>query len=165
MILTGDGVRTPRARSSSRVRFDLNANEAHSPETRKKTLERDNGSEQHGDRTRRHRHKHDRRSGGKERERERGDRDDDDDLMHDKYERPPASSTASTARGGRRHRRDDDEGSEGTVDLPDRFDSHGNRKPEGDGIEALLGSLASRFLGGGDEDEDSGRSGRRRHRH
>ena len=84
--------------------------------------------------------------------------------MNDKYERPPSSSTGRSGRGSRR---DDDEESEGTIELPSRFDEHGNRKAEGgDGLEALLGGLASKFLGGGGEEGDDGaRSGRRRHRH
>lgn len=68
--------------------------------------------------------------------------------MNDKYERAP-----------------DDNDSDVTEDLPDRFDEHGNRKPEkSDPLEQLIGNLASKFLGGGDGDDDS-RSGRRRHRH
>lgn len=73
--------------------------------------------------------------------------------MNDKYDRPPRKS----------RRRDDDEESEGTVDLPPRFDEDGNRKPEAnDALQQILGSLASKFLGG-DEEERGGRSSRRRH--
>jgi hypothetical protein len=80
--------------------------------------------------------------------------------MNDKYDRPPSS--AASGSGGRRRDRDE-EGSDGTVELPERFDEQGNRKPEGGAaLEQLLGNLASRFLGG---DDDEGRSGRRRSRH
>jgi hypothetical protein len=148
------GVATPRARSTSRVRFDLGANEAHSPETPRKAQERFSDSETSGDRKRRH--KHSKRSSRHHRERSR-DREsrhstDSPQLMNDKYERPPRS---------RRHR-DDDEGSEGTIELPERFDEQGNRKAEGgDPLEQLLGGLASKFLGGGDDDDRSSRRGRR----
>lgn len=75
--------------------------------------------------------------------------------MNDKYEHPPRSSTDE---GGR---------SDGTEDLPERFDSKGNKKSE-DPLNDLISGLASRFLGGqqqgGGEEEDDGRRGRR-HRH
>ena len=146
-----DGVgSTPRARSMSRVRFDLGANEMHSPEAAKKkaTDERFSDSEVTGDRKRRHR-----------RRKHRGESSrDSPQLMNDKYERPPSGV----------HR--DDE-SDGTVELPERFDENGNRKGESsDPLEQLIGNLASRFLGGGGGGEEQGgdrdsRSGRRRHRH
>lgn len=77
--------------------------------------------------------------------------------MNDKYDRPPSGAP-----------RDDE--SDGTIELPERFDEHGNRKEGGhtDPLEAILGGLASKFLGGGGGgggDEEEGRSGRRRHRH
>ena len=120
----------------------------HSPEATKRKEERFSDSETSGDRKRRHRRR-------KHRDRE-GARD-SPQLMNDKYERPPSSAK-------------DENDSDGTVDLPPRFDEHGNRKAEGgDAIEQLIGNLATRFLGG---DEHSGhgsdresRSGRRRHRH
>lgn len=141
-------MRTPRARSSSRVRFNLDANTAHSPETPKKRPEqRFSDTETSGDKKKRHRRK---------KHRDRGERDrggeasrDSPQLMNDKYERAP---------------KDDD--SDDTEELPDRFDEHGNKKAEsGDPLEHLLGNLASRFLGGGGNDESDSRSGRRRHRH
>lgn len=86
--------------------------------------------------------------------------------MHDKYDRDP------------------DEDSEGTIDLPDRFDEQGNRKPEdplAEKINDLLSgkggagnifkSLAEGFLGGeqhggggggGGESDDGGRRRRSR---
>ena len=118
----------------------------HSPEaSRKKGEERHSDTETDGDRKRRHRRR-------KHRDKE-GTRD-SPQLMNDKYERPPSGAP-----------RDDD--SDGTVDLPDRFDERGNRTQEsGDPLEQLIGNLASRFMGGSEErgsDRDS-RSGRRRHR-
>ncbi|KAK3718066.1 hypothetical protein LTR37_005492, partial [Vermiconidia calcicola] len=165
-----DGVNTPtspRARSSSRVRFDLGANEMHSPESSRKkaatTEERVSDPETNGDRKRRHRHsKRKHRDRDRDRDRE-GDRESSLGLVRDKYDRPPSGSGA-----------DNDRNSDGTVDLPERFDEHGNRKQEGagggDALEQILGGLASRFLGGGgggggDDDRGSDRSARRRHRH
>jgi hypothetical protein len=134
-------MRTPRARSTSRVRFNLDANELHSPEAAKRAPadERFSDTETSGDRKRRHRRrKH--RDKGKEAAR------DSPQLMNDKYERAP-----------------NDNDSDMTEELPARFDEHGNRKPErSDPLEQLIGNLASKFLGGSEEEE---RSGRRRHRH
>lgn len=154
--LPTDGVNTPRARSSSRVRFDLGANEAISPEQPKKKEERYSDSETNGDRKRRHKKKKHRDRD--DRHREEGGHRDSPQLMNDKYERPPTAST----------QRDDD--SDGTIEMPERFDEHGNRKNEhGDPWSELIGGLASKFLGGeeqGHGGSDSGsRSGRRRHRH
>lgn len=168
-----DGLRSPRPRSTSRVRFDLGSNIAHSPDAsrRKDDAKRsDPASERHSDtetegdrkhRSRRHRRK------GKERERDRDDdhrKRDSMGLMHDKYDR--------------------DSDSEGTIDLPERFDKNGNPKPEdplaakindllsghGGGGGNIFKTLAEGFLGGqagggstndGDDDEESSR--RRRH--
>lgn len=170
MFVNTDGLATPRARSSSRVRFDLGANEAHSPEAPKKSTRQDDETDG-GDRHRRHRHSDKRSSRHQHRERSRSrDRDRDRDstsLMNDKYERPPSSAAGPSGSGKsrRRDRDDDEEESEGTVDLPERFDEHGNPKAEsGDALQQLLGNLASRFLGG-DGEEEEGRSGRRRSRH
>lgn len=87
--------------------------------------------------------------------------------MHDQYERPP--------RGRRDRNAAEDDDSDGTIELPPRFDEHGNRKetdPLADRINELLGgaglgNLLGRVMGsgGGSEDgDDGGRSGRRRHR-
>lgn len=81
--------------------------------------------------------------------------------MNDKYERAPSSS--SSFHGTSRHHRDDDEDSDGTIELPDRFDEHGNRKGEGaDAFQNLLGTLAGRLFVG---DEGGGGSGGRGRRH
>lgn len=71
--------------------------------------------------------------------------------MNDKYERAPRSTT--------------DEGeSEGTVDLPDRFDERGEPKKD-DPLNDLISGLASRFLGGeqGRDEDEGGRGRRSRH--
>lgn len=148
-----DGNETPRARSTSRVRFNLDANEAHSPEAqrrrRSRNENRNRDENDNGEASRRHhrlqKHKRDSKD-------PKGD-----EFMNDKYERPPSGSTYN----------EDEENSDGTIDMPARFDAKGNKIREtGDGLEGLIGTLASRFLGsGGGDDEEGGRSGRRRHRH
>jgi len=178
---------TPRPRSSSRVRFDLESNIAHSPDSsrRKDDAKRDDPSEQrHSDtetsddrkHRRRHRKKgkeraHDDDDGDRPRDRDRHRSDADDrkrgstGLMHDKYDRGRAEDEDSV------------------IDLPDRFDKHGNPKPE-DPLAAkindllsgrggggdLIKTLAEGFLGGGGStsdnhggaDEEEGRRRRRR---
>lgn len=121
----------------------------HSPETARRSAADADETSKRGDseandgnrmpKHRRHRRKH-------------RDKDGSSQLMNDKYDRPP-------------HSRGDEDDSEGTVDLPPRFDENGDRKHEegGDALEGIIGNLASRFLGGGGGEEE--RSGRRRHRH
>jgi len=140
-----------RSRSQSRVRFDLDANTMHSPDSRRKTREeRHSDSETSGDRKHR---RHRRKQGDRARDND-GQRD-SPQLMHDNYERDP------------------EEESDGTIELPERFDEHGNRKADDDplalGINRILGdaglaSILERLTGGGGHGDDSGRSGRRRHR-
>ncbi|TKA78877.1 hypothetical protein B0A55_03806 [Friedmanniomyces simplex] len=152
---TLDGVSKPklqRERSQSRVRFNLDANEAISPEaSRKGNDERHTDSESKNDDRKHHRR---RRRGEDERGRGGDGHRDSPGSTRDKYERESES--------------------DGTVELPERFDEQGNKKPDGDpladGITKLLGGagfadLLGRLGGGGGQDEDSGRSGRRRHRH
>ncbi|KAK5114533.1 hypothetical protein LTR62_002468 [Meristemomyces frigidus] len=148
-----DGISTPRpsrSRSQSRVRFNLDANESISPETTRQSDESEAKSE------RRHRHRK-RRGGISSEHHGAGDarRGDNSSLMHDQYERQPESD------------------SEGTVELPPRFDKQGNRKTEdplADGLSRLLGEgglgdILGRLTGGRGQDSDGGgRSGRRRHR-
>lgn len=177
---SADGVSTPRARSSSRVRFDLDSNVAHSPEaTRRKddakrgdpSEQRASDTEQSDDRKHRRRSK---RSKGKERERDghHSHREEGEDRERRGHDRD---------RNRERDRGDKDDDSDGTVDLPDRFDENGNRKPEdplaqkinellaGQGgagglFKGLMGGLLGGQGGGGGEDSDEGRSSRRRHR-
>ena len=125
----------------------------HSPEAprNKRTEERYSDTETSGDQKRRHRRR-------KHRDRGSESHRDSPQLMNDKYERPPQSTTT-------------EEESDGTVELPHRFDERGNRKHDGgDALQELLGGLASKFLGGSEDDHGHGsdresRSGRRRHRH
>ncbi|KAK0829138.1 hypothetical protein LTR03_016350 [Friedmanniomyces endolithicus] len=151
-----DGVITPRqarSRSQSRVRFNLDANQAISPEASRKGIndERQIDSESKSD----DRHHRRRRRGGDERGRG-GD-----------GHRDSPGSTRDT-----RYDRETD--SDNTVELPERFDEQGNRKPDGDpladGITKFLGGAGFADLlgrlggGGGGDEEDTGRSGMRRHR-
>ena len=135
------------------MRFNLDANEAHSPEAqrrrRSRNADRDRDRDYDGEDTK---HRHHLRKHKRDSKDPKGD-----ELMNDNYERPPSGSTHN----------EDEENSDGTIDMPARFDTKGNKIREtGDGLEGLIGTLASRFLGGGGDDEDGpGRSGRRRHRH
>lgn len=132
------------------MRFNLDNNTAHSPDESRSTRdERRSDSETAEDQKhRRRRRKH------KDRENERGHRD-SPSLMHDKYEHAPEG-----------------EESDGTIELPPRFDEQGNHKeadPLAEKINDLLGgagfgNILGRVLGGSDNDDDGGRSGRRRHR-
>ena len=145
MVVTDD-LKSPRARSTSHVRFNPRV-EAHSPEEtrRSKPEDRYSDTEVADDRKRRHR-----------RRKKRDSKHSSGDLMNDKYERPPSGS----------HYADDDDGygSDGTIEMPRRFDKHGNKIGEGDdALQNLLGGLASRFFSGGGDDDSRG--GRRRHRH
>lgn len=183
--MSADGVSTPRARSTSRVRFDLDSNVAHSPEAtrRKDDAKRGDPSElreidieQSDERKHRRRSK---RSKGKERERDGhySHRDEGEDRERRGHDRD-----RNRDRERERDRGDNDDDSDGTVDLPDRFDENGNRKPEdplaqkinellggqggaGNLFKGLMGGLlGGQGGGGGGEDSDEGRSSRRRHR-
>ncbi|KAK0947029.1 hypothetical protein LTR29_001612 [Friedmanniomyces endolithicus] len=153
--IVADGVSTPRARSrsQSRVRFNLDANQAISPEASRKGV----NDERHTDGDSKGGDRHHRRRRRGEGERGRGG---------DGHRDPPGSTRDT------RYEREND--SDNTVELPERFDEQGNRKAEGDpladgitkflggaGLAELLGRLGG---GGGAEEEDTGRSGRRRHR-
>lgn len=142
-VMESDGLRTPRARSTSRVRFNLGANTALSPDKPRDQDNRHSDTENSADRKQRRRH----------RRRHRHDDDDDGEqrsssnrdstgLMHDPYDRDRSS----------RHESDrDSRVSDATVDMPERFDEQGNRREQGAGedLQDLLGGLASKFLGGG----------------
>ncbi|OQO04441.1 hypothetical protein B0A48_09363 [Cryoendolithus antarcticus] len=163
-----DGVITPRARSTSRVRFDLGSNIAISPEaTRRTGTSSDDRSFR--SRERRHRRDADNEDSPDRHRHHRKTRPDSDgardspSLFGDKYDDPP---------------HEDD--SDSTVEMPARFDERGQRKPEGSGnelaesIQALLsgrggaGDLLKGIMGAGggegESDGGSGRSGRRRRR-
>ncbi|EMC95628.1 hypothetical protein BAUCODRAFT_576848 [Baudoinia panamericana UAMH 10762] len=150
--VSADGVETPqpgRSRSQSRVRFNLGANTAHSPEAVRSYESRHTDSETSGD----HKHRRRRRKHREDHARKGNEHTESPNLMHDQYEREP------------------DQESEGTIELPDRFDEHGNRKPVdplAQGITRILGEagladILGRLTGGGQDDGD-GRSGRRRRR-
>lgn len=136
------------------MRFDLESNVAHSPDSSRRKDDAKRGDpaerERHSDTEtsddRKHRRRH--RNKGKERARGEDDADRDRDrrhrsdredrkrdstgLMHDKYDREPNV---------------DDTGS--VIELPDRFDKHGNPKPE-DPLTAKINDLLSGRGGGGD---------------
>lgn len=154
MMLTfcfADGMSTPRQRSSSRVRFDLGSNTAHSPDAsrRKDDAKRgDPDNDRHSEPETSDNRKHRRRKRkGKDREREH-----------------------QTSRD-----RSPSENSDGTIELPARFDEQGNRKhedPLAQKINELIngqggaGGLFKTLLGGGKDagGDDEGRSSRRRSR-
>lgn len=152
---------TPRQRSSSRVKFDLGSNTAHSPDAsrRKDDAKRgDPDTDRHSDSETSDDRKHRRRKRkGKERVR--------DTHHYRNDQRAPRDHSPS-------------EDSDGTIELPDRFDEQGNRKHEdplaqkinelinGQGgagglFKALLGGGNDAGGGGGDDDE---RPSRRRSR-
>ena len=133
------------------MRFDLGANTTHSPEQRRRQLDG-------GDRTTTDTSRNSSERAGRARRRpaeERGRpprRRHSTGLMHDKYDDPPGSD------------------SEGTVELPPRFDENGNRRPENDALAESLNKLLSEvgfteLLGrlAGD-DAGRGRGDRRRRR-
>lgn len=114
----------PRTRSNSRVRFDLDSN-VEFPHERRRAGSRDRRSYSDSEET---------VTSRRSRRRGRRDRDPASKLFNDKYDRSP---------------RDSD--SEDTVELPRRFDEHGNRKPESKGdelAERLQDLLAGRASAG-----------------
>lgn len=150
-----DSAAPPRARSTSRVRFNLDANEAHSPEAvrrrSRRTSTRDDRERESWSDSETTKRKHRRRR---------------KHSSHDDHGRGHSSNRDANA--------GDEEDSDGTVEMPARFDRHGNKIDETpDSLQALLGGLASKFFsgeegsggGGGGGGERDGRSGRRRHRH
>ncbi|KAF2174156.1 hypothetical protein M409DRAFT_49023 [Zasmidium cellare ATCC 36951] len=175
-----DGLSTPRQRSTSRVRFDLDSNVAHSPEAsrRKDDAKRGDPSEPRQSDTetsddRKHRRRSKRKGKERERDSHHSHRDEGDDHERRSHDRE---------RNRERDRGDKDDDSDDTVDLPDRFDENGNRKAEdplaqkinellggqggaGNLFKGLVGGLlGGQGGGGGGEDDDEGRSSRRRHR-
>lgn len=123
------------------MRFDLNSNTEHSPEmSRKKERESRYSDTETGD-DRKHRSRRRRHRGEGERHR------DSPQLMNDKYERAPSGT---------------EEDSDTTVDLPERFDEHGNRKSH-DPLAEALQNILGQFTQSRDS-EDDGRNGRHRSR-
>ena len=155
---------TTHSRSNSRVTFDLDSNvEFPYEERRAGSRDRDRRSYSDSEETVMSQQ---RSSNRKPRRRGRKDRDPASQLFNDRYDRPPSGYD-----------------SDGTTDLPPRFDRDGNRKPESTGneladrIQDLLagrGSAGKLFKGiagglmegagggGGDRDRDSRRGSRSR---
>lgn len=152
---SADGVSTPRQRSSSRVRFDLGSNTAHSPDASRR--------------------KDDAKRGDSE-----TDRHSDTETSDDRKHRRRKRKGKERERGGQQASRDrsPSQDSDGTIELPARFDEQGNRRHEdplaqkindlinGQGgagglFKALLGGNDASGGGGGD---DEGKSSRRRSR-
>ncbi|KAI7209978.1 hypothetical protein KC333_g8471 [Hortaea werneckii] len=173
-----DGVEAPprpppqqqRERSQSRVRFNLDNNTEHSPETRRKNHNRDMQKEgyQDGSGTGRTKQKRSRR-------RERDDHHESDGETNERSRRKPSSSSKSRKDRHEREERDDDvSSSDGTVELPPRFDKHGDRLNDDDDplantLHKFLGQAGFtdflNHLGGGNDENDDRRAGRHRHRH
>ncbi|KAI7348147.1 hypothetical protein KC354_g13706 [Hortaea werneckii] len=174
-----DGVETPprppppqqqRERSQSRVRFNLDNNTEHSPETRRKTHNRVMQKEGYQDSSGTSRTKKKR-----SRRRERDDHYESDGETNERSRRRPSSSSKSKKDKHEREERDDDvPSSDGTVELPPRFDKHGDRLNDDDDplantLHKFLGQAGFtdflNHLGGGNDENDDRRGGRHRHRH
>ncbi|KAI6816870.1 hypothetical protein KC340_g14938 [Hortaea werneckii] len=182
-----DGVETPprpppppqqqqqqqqRERSQSRVRFNLDNNTEHSPETRRKNHNSDMQKEGYQDSsgTRRTKKKRSRR-------RERDDHYETDGETNERSRRRPSSSSKSKKDKHEREERDDDvSSSDGTVELPPRFDIHGDRLHDDDPLANTLNKFLGQagfadflnHLGGGNDENDDRRGrgeGGARHRH
>ncbi|KAH9845917.1 serine/arginine-rich splicing factor 4-like [Teratosphaeria destructans] len=178
-----DGVDTPRAersRSRSRVRFDMDQNTTREISPEKTRSSKSDGSSGKGkERAREEQRNSDSETSGNRKHRRRRRREDRDDGERGERRRGRHHrSGASTQLMNDKYEHDPDSDPDGTVDLPAWFDEHGNRKDEGDPLErAITGILGSRGvtdflagLGGGSsskarDDEDDGRSGRRKGRH
>lgn len=107
-LISPKAVTPPRTRSNSRVRFDLDSNVEHPHEMRERRAgSRDRRSYSDSEDTVMP-SRHDTRT-----RRRRRERDPASQLFNDKYDRSPHDSD-----------------SDGTVELPRRFDEHGNRKPD-----------------------------------
>ncbi|KAI7665028.1 hypothetical protein KC318_g7359 [Hortaea werneckii] len=179
-----DGVETPprpppqqqqRERSQSRVRFNLDNNTEHSSETRRKNHIRSMQKEGYQDSSE--------TSGNKKkpsRRRERDGHGGPDGKANERSRREPPSSSKSRKDKYEREEPDDDESSlDGTVELPPRFDKHGDRLDDDDDplantLKKFLGQAGLtdflNHLGGGNNENDDRRGrgeggGRHRHRH
>lgn len=119
----------PRGRSTSRVRFDLDSN-VNYPDTSSARRAGSGSRRSYSDSEetlspRRHRHRQPRR---------RTRRDPSSQLFNDKYDRPPDAA---------------DSESDGTVDLPPRFDENGNRKWESSTSNELADRIQDLLAGRG----------------
>jgi hypothetical protein len=122
-LISPKSVPSDRTRSNSRVRFDLDSN-VEFPHEQRRPGSDDRRSYSDSEETVTSSRRDDRRS----RRRGRRARDPASQLFNDKYERRPHDSD-----------------SEDTVELPRRFDEHGNRKPDsmGDELAERLQDLLS----------------------
>jgi len=136
---------TPRARSLSRVRFNLD--DRSDDATRKKENTRSKRSSQHPDNNT---DAYSEQRESNDRRRHHHHRDSQQDPRHS---RNTKGSSRPRHRSSRHDGADDEaDESDTTVDMPARFDRHGNRVYEtADSLQQILGSLASKFLSGGDE--------------
>ena len=125
-LINPKSVASDRTRSNSRVRFDLDSNIEFPHEQRRAgSDDRRSYSDSEETVTSSRRHDRERRS----RRRGRRPKDPASQLFNDKYDRPPRDGSDS----------------EDTVELPRRFDEHGNRKPDsmGDELAERLQDLLS----------------------
>ena len=122
-LISPKSVPSDRTRSNSRVRFDLDSN-VEFPHEQRRAGSDDRRSYSDSEETVTSSRHHDRKS----RRRGRRGRDPASQLFNDKYERRPHDSD-----------------SEDTIELPRRFDEHGNRKPDsmGDELAERLQDLLS----------------------
>ncbi|KAI7267512.1 hypothetical protein KC345_g7920 [Hortaea werneckii] len=175
-----DGVETPprppqqqqRERSQSRVRFNLDNNTEHTPEIRRKNhINEKQKEEEHEDSSRTGRTKKKR-----SRRREQDDNYESDGETNERSRRRPSSSSKSRRDKYESEEPDDSESSDGTVELPPRFDKHGDRLHDDDPLASTLHKFLGQagftdflnHLGGGNDENDDrrGRSeGGARHRH
>jgi hypothetical protein len=106
---------TTHSRSNSRVQFDLDSNVEFPHDDQRRAGSRDRRSYSDSEETIMSQQRSSKR---KSRRRGRRDRDPASQLFNDKYDRTPSGYD-----------------SDGTTDLPPRFDRDGNRKPESTGNE------------------------------
>lgn len=173
-----DGVETPprppkqqRERSQSRVRFNLDNNTEHSPEIRRRNHINDKQQEEDEDGSGSARTKKKR-----SRRRERDDNDESDGETNERSRRRPSSSSKSKKDKYEREEPEDGDSSDGTVELPPRFDKHGDRLRDDDPLANTLHKFLGQagftdflsHLGGGNDENDDRRGrgdGGARHRH
>nr|POF13474.1 hypothetical protein CFP56_02497 [Quercus suber] len=123
-----DGMKTPRARSTSRVRFDLGSNTEHFLDASRNSGQRSTDTDDKEHRDDGERKKHRRRK---------------------KHHRSHRGEGEDSHRGSPRSNDTSDSDSSGTVELPPRFDEHGNRHPEASGGDALSDKINELLAGHG----------------